>query len=201
MPLVPEPPPLVIGTASSAGGMRALAAILERLPADFAGALVAVQHLQPGRQSLLPGLLGRTSRLRVEEAADGVRVRAGHVYTAPSGRHIRIAPGDTLALSDEAPVRFSRPSADPFLESLALACGPRAVAVVLSGTLRDGSRGVAAVHRAGGTVLAQDPATADHGDMPRAAIRTGCVHRVLPVEEIAGALVALLAAAGRAAPA
>ncbi|HWK90000.1 MAG TPA: chemotaxis protein CheB, partial [Longimicrobium sp.] len=187
------PPLRVVGTASSAGGMRALAAVLERLPADFAGALVAVQHLQEGRQSLLPELLARTSPLPVEEAADGTRLRAGHVYTAPAGRHIRLAPGPTLSLSDEAPVAFSRPSADPFLESLARVCGPRAVAVVLSGSLGDGAAGVRAVHRAGGIVLAQDPATAEHPGMPRAAIRTGCVHQVLPLERIAGALLALAA--------
>lgn len=186
-PLLP-----VVAIAASAGGIQPLGELLRALPAGFPAAVLAVVHMQAGRVSLLPGILSRGTALPVKEAAAMDHARAGHVYLAAPGFHLVMDRAGSLVLSDARRENWARPSADPLFESVARACGPRALAVVLSGLGVDGSRGVGEVHRRGGTVIAQDAATAAHFDMPYASIATGFVDHVLPLSEIAPLLVRLL---------
>ncbi len=182
----------VIAVAASAGGLTALGTLLSMLPDDFAAPVLIIQHLDPHRPSLMASLLGRRTRLRVKEAEQGDRLAAGTVYVAPPGRHLVIeVGGDTLALTAAAPEHFVRPSADILFRSLAAALGPRAVAVVLTGTGEDGAAGVKAVKEGGGMVIVQDEASSEFFGMPGAAIRTGDVDRILPLGKIAEALVEL----------
>jgi two-component system chemotaxis response regulator CheB len=196
MPVAPPPaarsaPPLV-AVAASAGGIQALGELLYALPPTFPGALLVVVHLEPTRVSYLAQVLDRPSPLPVRQAAAGVRPRAGHVYVAPPDRHLVVRRSGCLGLADTPREHYSRPSADPLFASLAAYCGPRAVAVVLSGMGCDGSAGVAAVARAGGTVLAQDAGSAGYFSMPSAAIATGCVAHVLPPGDMAPLLTSLI---------
>lgn len=183
---------VVIG--GSAGGLGALEAILAGLPADFALPVVVVSHRAPEAPELLAGLLARHTPLEVCEANDKAELRPGCVLVAPSGYHVLVEPGH-LSLSTEAEVRFSRPSIDVAFESAAQAFGREAVGVVLSGANDDGARGLAAIRRAGGTAIVQDPATAEHAAMPAAAVDTARPQWVLAVEDIPGCLVAAGAAA------
>ncbi len=137
-------------------------------------------------------ILRRRTPLRVEEATEGVITEPATVYVAPPDDHLLVNPGGRLSLSHADPVHFVRPSADHLFESGAGAFPGRVVAVVLTGTGSDSNMGVRAVERAGGTVIAQDPATAEFAGMPQAAIDTGVVAHVLPLEEIGPALVALV---------
>jgi two-component system, chemotaxis family, protein-glutamate methylesterase/glutaminase len=148
--------------------------------------------MDPHRRSYLVGILQRRTQLRVKEAAAGDRLAAGCVYVAPPDKHMVVRDGGILALTDAARVNYVRPSADALFDSLAYCFGERAIAVVLSGTGRDGARGVAAVQRAGGETIVQDQRTAEHFGMPQAAIDTGCVGRILPLDAIAPALVRLV---------
>jgi len=100
----------------------------------------------------------------------------------------------TLTLTDSELVNFVRPSADLLFESVAAAYGDRAIAVVLTGSGHDGALGVTAIKQRGGTVVAQDEASSEFFGMPSAAIKTGAVDFVLPLEEIAPTLTALVAA-------
>lgn len=189
---VPDEPVLpVVALVTSAGGMAALTAVLGALPEWLPAAVVVLQHLQPGRRSYLPEILGARTRLPVREAVDGAALRAGTVYVAPSGRHLRIAADRTLSLTDTPPIHFSRPSADVLLDSLAEAGLPM-VAVVLTGRGKDGAAGSLRVHRAGGTVLAQDEATSLHFGMPGAAAGAGGVDQALPLAGIAPRIVELI---------
>jgi two-component system chemotaxis response regulator CheB len=190
-PLSDEPVLPVVALVASSGGIAALTEVLGALPQSLAAAVVVLQHLQAGRHSYLPEILGGRTRLPVCEAVDGAVLRAGTVYVAPSGRHLRIAAGGTLALTDTPPIHFSRPSADVLLDSLAEAGVPM-VAVVLTGKGRDGAAGSLRVHLAGGTVLAQDRATSLHFGMPGAAAGTGGVDQALPLEAIAPRIVELI---------
>ncbi len=191
---LPAAPPVgVVALAASAGGLAALTEVLSALPADFPAPLVVLQHLAPLHRSLLPDILSRRVPLRVKQAQEGDRLGPGTVYVAPPDRHLLIRPGGIVALTRTAPVHYVRPSADLLFESAAEAFGGRAVAVVLSGSGSDGDRGVCAVKRAGGTVIAQDEGSSTYFGMPGAAIGTGCVDRILPLEAIAGALVGLAA--------
>lgn len=186
-----EPALAVVALVASSGGLAALSAVLGALPAGFPAAVLVMQHLQRGRQSLLPGILDGRTTLPVREAVAGDRLCAGTVYVAPSGRHLRVTPHRTLSLTDTSPVHFSRPSADVLLHSLADA-GPPVIAVVLTGRGRDGAAGSLRVHLAGGTVLAQDRGTSAQFGMPGAAVHAGGVDQSLPLAAIAPRLVELL---------
>jgi two-component system chemotaxis response regulator CheB len=189
----PRPAALdVVAVAASAGGLAALSALLAALPAGFAAPIVLVQHLDPRHPSRLAEILGRRTALEVRQAEDGDRLRPGVVFVAPPDRHLVAAPGGVLALTSTERVHLVRPSADILFESVAREFGPRAVAVVLTGSGSDGSRGIRAVKAMRGAVIAQDEATSEHFSMPRASIRTGCVDLVLPLGEIAPRLVALV---------
>jgi two-component system chemotaxis response regulator CheB len=181
----------VVALVASAGGLDALSRVLAALPASFGAAVVVMQHLESGRVSRLPEILERRTALRVRAAGDGDALRAGTVYVAPSGRHLSLRDGRTLALTDTAPIHFSRPSADVLLDSLAGAGAP-VVAVVLTGRGKDGAAGSVSVRDAGGTVLAQDRATSAHFGMPGAAAAAGGVSEVLPLDAIAARLVQLI---------
>ena len=182
----------IVLLAASAGGLAAISTVLGALPGDFPAPVVVVQHLDPRHTSLMAEILRRRTPLRVEEATEGVITEPATVYVAPPDDHLLVNPGGRLSLSHADPVHFVRPSADRLFESGAGAFPGRVVAVVLTGTGSDSNMGVRAVEQAGGTVIAQDPATAEFAGMPQAAIDTGGVAHVLPLEEIGPALVALV---------
>lgn len=179
---------VVIG--ASAGGLHALEAILDRLPADYPVPVLVVQHRSVEGPALLHGLLARHTQLDVCEADDKSRLKPGCVWVAPAGYHALVERGH-VSLSTEAEVRYSRPSIDVALESAAEAYGEGAVGVVLTGANDDGARGLAALRRAGGTAIVQEPASAEHSTMPAAALAAADPQWVLPVEAIAERLVAL----------
>ncbi len=179
--------------ASSAGGVSALGQILRALPADFNVIVVCVQHLDPRHRSLMPQVVGRRSAMPVYQATDGMEVEFGHVYLAPPDRHMLINGDGTVSLTHTELVNFVRPSADLLFESVAAAYGERAIAVVLTGAGKDGSMGVTAIKKRGGTVIVQDESTSEFFGMPSAAIRTGVVDFVLSLDEIPAALMTLVA--------
>jgi len=172
--------------------VHALTQVLSGLPAGFPAIVVVVQHLDPRHRSLMPEIFGRRSKLLVFQAADGMEVVPGNVYLAPPDRHLLVNGDGTLSLTQTELVNFVRPSADLLFESVAAAYGGRAIAVVLTGAGKDGSLGVTAIKKRGGTVIVQDEATSEFFGMPSAAIRTGSADFVLSIDEIPGALVTLV---------
>jgi two-component system chemotaxis response regulator CheB len=180
---------VVIG--ASWGGLHALERLLGGLPAGFAAPVVVAQHRQSGAEELLAGLLGARTRLEVAEAEDKDRLVAGRVRLAPAGYHLLVDDGH-LALSIDQAVRHSRPSIDVLFDSAARAYRERAVGVVLTGANDDGARGLAALRARGGYAVVQDPDDAEMPDMPRAALLRAGADAVLPLDEIAPALVALV---------
>jgi len=184
----------ILAVASSAGGVGALRDLLAALPADFPVPVVVVQHLDPRHETVIAEVLGRHTPLTVKVAEAEESVKRGVVYVAPPDHHLLVDAHGTLTLSHSALVHFVRPSADLLFESVAGAYGPRVIACVLTGTGSDGAMGVSAVKARGGTVLAQDPATAEFRGMPDAAVATGAVDFVLPLDEIAEVIVGLVEA-------
>jgi two-component system chemotaxis response regulator CheB len=181
---------LVLMTAS-AGGLSAISRVLNMLPPDFPLPIVVVQHLDPRHRSLMAEVLGRRTSLRVEEAREGVKMLPSTVYIAPPDEHLLVVSDGSLTLSHSELVHFVRPSADLLFESGAGAYPGRTIGVVLTGTGMDGNMGVRAIAQTGGTVIAQDPQTAEFVGMPQAAIDTGGVDFILNLDEIGPALVAL----------
>ena len=178
----------IVALAASAGGLKALSEVLAGLPAGFPAALVVVQHLDPRHRSLMAEILARRTGLAVSQAVDDDRVQAGTVLIAPPDRHLLVNADGLVSLTRTELVHFSRPSADLLFESVAASYRNRAIAVVLSGSGSDGAMGAKAIKKMGGTLIVQDPATAEFAGMPGAARQSAPADFVLPLEEIAGAL-------------
>lgn len=181
----------IVGIGASAGGLEAFERFLGRLPPDSGLAYVLVQHLDPEHESLLAEILSRATHLPVEIAKDAQRIERDHVYVIPRGRGLLVEDG-ALRISPPDP-RGNRLAVNAFFTSLAEDQGENAVGIVLSGTGSDGALGVVAVKKHGGTTFAQLPADARYESMPAAAIATGMVEEVLPVDEMPAALVELAA--------
>jgi len=182
----------IVAVAASAGGLTALSRVLAALPADFPAVIVVVQHLDPRHRSLMADILSRRTPLRVKQAEEGEQVGPATVYIAPPNRHLLVNSDGTLSLTQSELVHFLRPSADLLFESVAASYRERAIAVVLTGTGSDGAMGVQAIKKMGGTVIAQDEESAEFFGMPSAAIHSGSVDFVLPLDEIPTALVTLV---------
>jgi two-component system chemotaxis response regulator CheB len=182
----------IVAIAASAGGLKALSRVLSELPETFPVPILVVQHLDPRHRSLMDEILDKRTPLRVRQAEAGVRVEPGTVFIAPPNHHLLVDADGTLVLTQSELVHFVRPSADLLFESAAGTYKERCIAVVLTGTGRDGGMGVEAVKKVGGTVIAQDAATADFSGMPHTAIETGCVDFILQLDEIAPALIKLV---------
>ena len=184
--VIPGPNPShfpITGIGASAGGLKALSALLAELPADVGMAFVVIQHLDPIHESVLTSLLARTSPLPIAEAVDRDLVRPNCVYVITPNTDIRIEHG-CLHISKRGNEPGPHLSIDIFLRSLAADCPGKSVGIVLSGTGTDGTIGLAAIKAAGGITFAQDE-TAEHAGMPKSAIGGGHVDFVLSPIEIA----------------
>ncbi|KUF14878.1 chemotaxis protein CheB [Streptomyces silvensis] len=170
--------------AASAGGHKGLRKLLGGLDAALPVPVLVVQHLNRNRETLIVRVLSPHTPLKVKLAEDGEQAQPGTVHIAPPDWHLCVRAFGMLSLTQEDRVNFTRPAADPLFESAAQTYGSRIVACVLTGTDGDGSRGVRAVKARGGTVIVQDPETAEFKGMPKSAIETGQVDLVLPLEAI-----------------
>ena len=144
--------------------------------------------MPPTFTTVLAEHLARVSGRPVREAEHGEAIVAGGVYVAPGGRHMRVVrggQGPAIALGDDPPINFCRPSVDPLLASAAEVWGAGSLALVLTGMGADGTRGAAEIAAAGGSVIAQDEATSVVWGMPRSVAQAGLCSAVLPLGEIA----------------
>jgi two-component system, chemotaxis family, protein-glutamate methylesterase/glutaminase len=180
----------IIAIGASAGGVEALARLVSYLPADLPASVFVVVHIPPDATSVLPDILARKGALPAEHAHDGVRFQPGRIYIAPPDRHLLIKDGH-LRCTRGPRENATRPSIDPMFRTAAQAYGPRVVAVVLSGTLDDGTVGLGVVKSRGGVALVQDPQEALYPGMPTSAIENVAVDAVLPLEAMAAEIVRL----------
>ncbi len=182
----PSRPLFVVGVGASAGGLEALQRLFEKTQPTGAFAFVVIQHLSPDFESVMGELLAPHTRLKVLRAQHGMRLQPDHLYLMPPKHEMAVADGQ-LRLTERDPGKGLFLPIDVFFRSLADDVGAHAVGIVLSGTGSDGSRGVRAIHEAGGLVIAQDDSAKFDG-MPRSAIDTGTVDLVLPPERMGEAL-------------
>jgi two-component system chemotaxis response regulator CheB len=185
----------VVVIAASQGGLAASRRLLQALPAGFPAPVVYAQHRAPGSSTAIVELLGRWCAVDVRSGEDGAALEPGMALVPPGDLRARIGPDRRLEVGGDL---AGAGLADTLFASAAAVYGPRALAVVLTGRLRDGTRGVQAVKAAGGRVIVQDPASAEQASMPWNALATGCVDLVLEPAKIADALVALVAVPGAA---
>ena len=178
----PETPP-VVGLGASAGGIAVLKEFFAHVTSSSRAAYVVILHLSPDHESHLAQVLQTVTAMPVAQVASGIAIEPEHVYVLPPNKSLTIA-GGRLLLSDFTRAEERRSPVDVFFRTLADSHGAQAVAVVLSGTGRNGSAGIKRIKAEGGLVIAQDPAAAEYADMPRNSIATGLVDVVLPVAKI-----------------
>ena len=195
-PHAPQSPPnsdlrrdiVVIG--ASAGGLRVLLDLASALPAGLPAAVLMVLHVGAHR-SVLPELLSKRGAIRAIHPVHGQPLLPGTIYVAPPDHHMMVE-NDLIQVQRGAKEHHARPAIDPLFRAAALAYGPRVIGVVLSGRLDDGTAGLQAIKRCGGLAVVQEPADAEHPDMPASALDNVAVDFCVPRERLAETLLALV---------
>lgn len=182
----------VIVIGASAGGVEALIRFFEELPADLSAAILVVLHIPSETPSQLGQILARSTKLPVRSGVDMEELLPGQVYVASADRHLMVE-GDRIRITRGPRESRARPSIDVLFRSASVACGSRAVAVILSGALDDGTAGAWAIKDRGGLVLAQEPSDAMHASMPESVIKHVQVDHVGTAQQL-GSLVSSFAA-------
>lgn len=185
----------IICIGASTGGTEAIREVLVPMPAD-APAIVITQHMPPGFTTSFATRLNGLCKIRVAEARDGERILPGHAYIAPGGRHFRIERSGSnyvAVVEDTEPVNRHRPSVEVLFKSCARVIGPNAIGIMLTGMGADGASAMREMKDAGSYNYVQDEASCVVFGMPRMAIQHGAAHEVLPLNQIAPAVLARLA--------
>jgi two-component system chemotaxis response regulator CheB len=181
----------LIAIAASTGGPKALAVLLSELPEDFPCPIVIAQHMGDGFIPGLAGWLNSISKLTVKEGTDREMITSGTVYLSPSERHMKISQSGRIILVERQPRDIYHPSCDLLLASVASTYGADSIGVILTGMGDDGVWGMKKIKGVGGITLAQDEKSSLIFGMPKMAIESGCIDKVLSLHEIATELVRL----------
>lgn len=176
-------PQYIVGIGASAGGLEALQKLLTALPSNTGFPYIIVQHLSPDYKSLLGEILGKYTDMPVIQAEEGMEIEPNNVYIIQPGKIMKLESGK-LHMTNLVPKELNLPI-DMFFRSLAEEAGPKAIAVILSGTGSDGTNGIKAIKENDGLVIVQDLESSKFDGMPRSAMRTGLVDAQISPEEIA----------------
>lgn len=182
-----------VGVGASAGGLEAIEAFFENMPADTGMAFIVIQHLSPHFKSLMTELLSKRTKIPVHRIEDGMEVEANAIYMIPPRKNLSMFHGKLLLQDqDTEHSQGINLPIDIFLQSLAEDQKEKAIAVILSGTGSDGTRGVRRVKEVGGMVMVQSDESAKFDGMPRSAVDTGLADFVLPAEKMAEQLLSFI---------
>jgi two-component system chemotaxis response regulator CheB len=187
----------VVAIGCSTGGPGALHQIIPRLPADLPAAYLVVQHMPPGFTKSLAHRLNEISAVRVKEAEEGDALQSGQVLLAPGGFHMVVGSDGRIQLNQEPALHGVRPAVDKLFESVAPLYGERLIGVILTGMGYDGAKGLGQMKRRGAQTIVEDASTCIVYGMPKVAIELGLADQVLPVHEIAEAVIRLVREGGK----
>ncbi len=183
---------IVIGT--SAGGLKAVTTLVSQLQKEFEAPILVVQHISPDATgNVLLDALNKLGNLKCEHAVNGTSLKNGHLYLAPSDHHLMIDDDERILVTKGAQENRSRPAIDPLFRSAAVVFGNKVIGILLTGYLDDGTAGMIAIKRCGGTCIVQDPKDAEYPDMPQNALNQLTVDHCLPLLEMGGLLYQLIA--------
>jgi two-component system chemotaxis response regulator CheB len=183
----------VVVVGASAGGLDALIGLIRQLPEDFPAPVLIVMHISPDATGdVLLDALNKNGKLKCAHAKDGDQVKSGYVYMAPSDHHLMVEEDGKLRVTKGAQENRSRPGIDPLFRSAAIAFGNRTTGIILTGYLDDGTAGLIAIQRCGGTCIVQDPDEAQYPDMPRNALNQLKPDYCVPIAEMGGILFKLM---------
>ncbi|MEJ1237232.1 chemotaxis protein CheB [Chryseolinea sp. T2] len=173
----------IVAIGASAGGLEAIHEFFDNMPEAKNMSFVIIQHLSPDYKSLLVDLVSRHTHMKVYEATSEPNIERNCIYVIPNNKFITIK-GYKLVLTDKSPLKFPNNAIDVFLEPLAREHKQQAIALILSGTGTDGTKGISAIKEHGGMVIVQDPASARFDGMPNSAIATGNTDHILTPREM-----------------
>ena len=181
----------IIGIGASAGGLEAFEKFFRLFPVNSGSACVVISHLDPDHDSMLTEILGRVTKMPVNEVKDSMRVLPDQVYIIPPNRELTIFQGSLYANAITSD-RSHQMKVDQFFRSLAEEQGYKSIGIIFSGTGTDGTLGLRAIQGAGGITLVQDPKTAKFEGMPNSAIMGGFATYILPIEEMPDQLMKII---------
>lgn len=187
----PHPVRSVVVIGASAGGVEAVTALTSKLPHDIDAAVFVVLHLPPHSTSNLPQILSRAGHLKAVHPMGKTPIERGVIYVAPPDRQLLVQKDHVLAVPGP-PEHGHRPAVDALFRTAAETWGDRVIGVVLSGNLDDGTAGLAAIKKQGGAALVQSPNETRYSGMPVSAIQHVAVDQVLPVDQMAPAILRLI---------
>jgi two-component system chemotaxis response regulator CheB len=186
-------PAQILAIGSSTGGPQALVQVVSALAPDLNVPVLITQHMPPTFTAILAEPIARSSGLKCLEAASGMMLERRCVYVAPGDYHMTLrGKGGPIELNQSPPENFCRPAVDPMFRSVAAACGPLALCVVLTGMGADGREGARAVVGAGGTVIAQDEESSVVWGMPGAVAHAGLASAIVPLDLVSAEIKKLL---------
>src|ERR1700712_2294696 len=188
-----EKPSYIIVIGASAGGIPAISALCAGLPADLPAAVFVVLHMSPlSSGKNLAAIFQRHTDLNCHEAEDGASILPGHLYVAPPNHHLLLS-GEVMKTNQGTRENKYRPSIDVLFRSAAVAYRSRVIGVILTGMLDDGTSGMYAIKRGGGSCIVQEPEDAQYADMPQSVLNRLEVDYRLPAADIGGMLAELAA--------
>lgn len=187
-----DAPDSIIAIASSTGGPEAISIILPDLPAKLPCPVVIAQHISDGFVSGMVEWLEKITKLNVKVGIEGEALEAGTVYVSPSEKHMEVNSARRVSLVERKPKDIYRPSCDMLLSSVARVYGPRSIGIILTGMGSDGAAGMKKIKEAKGITIAQDQKTSVVFGMPKVAIDSGCIQKILSVDEISSEIIKLV---------
>jgi len=173
----------IVAIGASAGGLEAIHEFFDHMPESSSFSFIVIQHLSSDYKSLLVELVGKHTHMKVFEAANDMSIQQDCVYIIPNNKLMTVSKG-RLKLGDKSLIKAPNTAIDTFLHTLAIDKKDKAIAVILSGTGTDGTKGIQSVKESGGMVIVQEPATAKFDGMPNSAIASGNVDFILPPHKI-----------------
>ena len=185
----------IIAIGTSTGGPRALQSVLPLLSENINGTIVVVQHMPPKFTKSLADRLNSLSNIMVKEGEEGDVLKRGHCYVAPGGFHMKVAneEGDyIIKLDKEPPIKGLRPAADILMESVAKLEGLKKVGVIMTGMGSDGSKGIVEIKKSKGYTISQDEKTSVVFGMPKMAIETNHIDKIVPLNNIAHEIMSIV---------
>ncbi|NLJ79163.1 MAG: chemotaxis protein CheB [Tissierellia bacterium] len=177
----------IIALGISTGGPKALQDILPLLPRNINGSIVIVQHMPSGFTKFLSDRLNVLSQIEVKEGEEGDVLQRGYCYIAPGGYHMRVEHADNgyvIRLNKEKPIKGLRPAVDILMESVARLDNLNKVGIIMTGMGSDGAKGIIEIKKSNGYTMAQDEESSTIFGMPKLAIETGYVDKIVALGDI-----------------
>lgn len=185
----------IIAIGTSTGGPRALQSVIPQLPSEINGSILVVQHMPEGFTKSLANRLNSISNINVKEAENGETLEKGYCYIAPGNHHMVVRENNgkvIINLNKNQPVSGHRPSVDVMMESVANIKAMKKIAVIMTGMGSDGASGIKKILDSGGYTIAQDEESCVVYGMPKAAVNSEAINKILPLNEISNELINVL---------